>query len=460
MAKPEVAEELDQLVAQVRRAEPPALTSLAARGMVKRALAQQAERSVNAQRRARYAWLAAAAALLMGIVTYGQLQQRPSTEIAVAADGLPLRLSLETGDTLVLAPEARLQVLSERPALRRVRLERGDALFDVTRREPDERFEVLTPHARLYVRGTVFTVLAGEKRSVVRVHEGSVWTGGVLLEAGSIWTSDGEPPSLDEREQRAWTADVRAALDAHAASKLRAEPDATADGPPWQVARTPEPTPIAPAIEPDTSDASKLVSKQAPARRARAASEDELELPDLHQLRELVRLGQFHQVVHYARTRSAQDDAFALILADGLRALGRFAEACAQYEELAARAPEPLQTQVGFAAAQLALLKLGDATRALRVIEVYALSRADSPLAERASVLHVQALLRLGRTDEARHVVARYIAREPNTEAKERMRRLVGPLPQWETPDPLPLREPDPLAPRGRVREGEEPRSP
>jgi hypothetical protein len=435
MARPELAEELEQLVASARRAEPPALSSMGARSMVKRVLSESAERSAASRRRARYAGLAVAAALLLCSASYAFLRRSPSTEIAVAADGFPLRLSLETGDTLVLAPAARLQVLSEQPAVRRVRLEQGDALFDVSLREPNERFEVLTPHTRVRVRGTVFSVRVDAKHSVVRVHEGGVWTGRALLETGSVWTSDGKAPTAEERDARALAADIRAALDARVASKLRAEPDAAPAEPVWEAARTSEPVPIAPAAEPDASTVSRRASASSAAARDQPEAED-VEQPDIHQLRELVRLGHFNQVVHFARARSDQDDAFALILADGLRALGRFTEACAEYEELAARAPEPLQTQAAFAAAQLALLKLNDAERALRAIEVYAISRTGSPLAERASVLHVQALLRLGRMDEARLITARYVAREPDTEAKERIRQLVDPLHLWQTADP------------------------
>jgi tetratricopeptide (TPR) repeat protein len=145
---------------------------------------------------------------------------------------------------------------------------------------------------------------------------------------------------------------------------------------------------------------------------------------DVHQLRELLRIGAAERVVAFARAHEG-DDALALLLADGLRALGRFEDACAHYEALALRAPEPLRTQAGFAAAQLALLSQHDAPRALRDIEQFALDRPDSPLSERASTLHVQALLQLGRVAEAWRVGARYLAREPETEAKERMRRLL-----------------------------------
>lgn len=442
MAKHEVTHELDELVAQARRAEPPTLSRMSARRMVKSALDRRDQRVAIARRRFRYVWLAAAAALVLSAGSYLQLARPSGTEVATAADGLPLRLSLKTGDTLVLAPATKIEVLAEQPLLRRVRVTRGDTLFDVARSPKKQQFEVSTPHAEIRVRGTVFTVRVDDARTVVRVHEGSVWVERQVLTAGAVWTSDGKALTRSDELERISASDVRAAVAAHSPSEAAAQQPASQalapvkippqaaidalleeqlapapDAPP--TASAPKPAPASPRSS--TPPASSDVVRGSARSDAGAGPPEQL---DVHQLRELLRTGAAEHVVRYARAHE-EDDAFALILADGLRALGRFDEACTSYEALALRAPEPLRTQAGFAAARLALSSQRDAARALRDIERFALDRPDSPLSERASMLHVEVLLQLGRVAEAWRIGAHYLSRQPETEAKERMRRLL-----------------------------------
>jgi hypothetical protein len=396
-------DELDALVATAQGEAPPQLGALAARRMVRGALATADLHALRRRRYTRYASLCAAAALLLCFAGYANSRLHGDTQVAVAADGLPLRLSLKTGDTVVLAPASTLAVLSEKPALRRVQLVQGSALFDVSKRDKAQRFEVKTPHALVRVRGTVFTVLVATERSVVRVHEGSVWIGARVLTAGESWASDNKPLSQLSRPEQSLAADVRAAVAAripvvHAQSE---QPATEALGPPSAPLISATPVPASPPTKP-------------PARA---------QTSELDQLRALLRHGQTEQAIALARTLADRDDAFVLLLADALRAQGHFDEAQANYEAVAGRALGAMRAQAGFAAAQIALVTQGDALRALHDIERFELG--DSALSERASVLHVEALLRLGRGVEARQIAVRYLAQQPETETSARMRRVL-----------------------------------
>jgi tetratricopeptide (TPR) repeat protein len=147
---------------------------------------------------------------------------------------------------------------------------------------------------------------------------------------------------------------------------------------------------------------------------------------EIDRLRVLLKLRQSAEVIMRARERAQHEDAFLLLLADALRAEGRFAEARIHYARLAARAPAALRVQAGFAAAQIAFVSVGDAQSALADLDRFGLDASGSPLAERASVLRAEALLALGRREQAEQVARAYLARQPDTEASARMRRILG----------------------------------
>jgi ferric-dicitrate binding protein FerR (iron transport regulator) len=421
------ARELDDLVAVARTEAPPTLGALAERRMVRAAHAAHELRAAQRRRRTRYAFLCAAAALLLCLGGYAHLSLGAGTEIAVAAHGLPLRLSLKTGDTLVLAPSSQLEVLAEKPALRRVRLARGSALFDVTRHNRAQRFEVSTPHAEVHVRGTVFTVEVSSERSVVRVHEGSV---SVLLgreparsdakkrilHAGDVWASDQKPPARPSHAELTLASEVAAALAARGPA-LTAQPVEPAPEPQVTPARAAtEALPLTP----------RAAAHPTPRETTLEAGASAAPVPELDRLRTLLQRGQADEVIAQARVPAQTDDAYLWLLADALRAQGRLEDALTSYEALASRTGPPARAQAGFAAAQIALVSQRDPARALRDIEQYQLERADSGLRERASVLHVDALLLLGRNAEARELAARYLAQQPETETSARMRRVLS----------------------------------
>lgn len=460
--------ELEELIAVARAEQPARLDSLGARRMVRSALATEERRARRAQHRARYVWLAAAAALVLGVIASGQRSPTTGTEVAVGEHSPALRLSLKTGDQLVLAPASQFEVLSEEPVLRRVQLSHGSALFDVKKRAKGERFEVVTPHAKVYVHGTVFTVEVRGKRSVVRVYEGSVHVvrkgddapraGAApdVLQTGEAWTSDSHASTQPSPSEKTFAAEIQSALAARAtAVSPEPPPPAAPRVPPpimdLEVPSTTEDVPTPQALTaPEVAPTPLLSSKQSSVERTSRptsvkASEGtqptgssetpppppleplsaEVRASQLDRLRGLLRRGLSEEVIAEARVPAETDDAYLSLLADAQRAQRGFVQALASYERLAARASPPLRAQAGFAAAQIALFTLYDAPRALRDIAEFELEREGTPLAERASVLHVDALLRLGQGAEARELAARYLAGEPETEASARMRRIL-----------------------------------
>lgn len=413
MAEPERMDELSLLLDAARKATPPALSPAHQQHMVNVALQSAALRPRGAQ--SLWYGAALAALVLLAVITQRLLQHggpRPEvTLVEVAPDGLPLRLSLRTGDALVLAPSAKLEVLSESKPLRRLRLSRGAVLFDVTHLAPGQNFEVETEQARVQVRGTVFSVRVDGRRTSVHVHEGSVYVGSRVLRAGEHWASSGrasaEPPQF--------AADVRAALAARAGTQVRTE-------------ALPHATPITPPV----SDPPDAALPRAPAPRAGSAR-DSAQRPltlasepvALDTAEALLRTGQADTLLLLLREHH-DDPRYARLVAEALRMLGEFSQATDAFEAVAAKSQGSTRTQAGFAAAQLAFTALHDPERALALLQRFALDAHESALRERASALRIDALIALGRSDEARREVQRYLAREPETETSVRLRRLTN----------------------------------
>ena len=114
-----------------------------------------------------------------------------------------------------------------------------------------------------------------------------------------------------------------------------------------------------------------------------------------------------------------------LLEADALRGLGRAGEAAAGYDRAAGELPPARAAQAGYLAATLRFRNLGDPSGALASLDRSRADSASAPLAERATVLRVRALLRLGRQEEARRIAARYLERFPNGGMEEWMIGLV-----------------------------------
>lgn len=81
-----------------------------------------------------------------------------------------------------------------------------------------------------------------------------------------------------------------------------------------------------------------------------------------------------------------------------------------------------------YAEATRRLYSLGDAASALALLDAYDLDGETASLRERATVLRVDALLKLGRVTQAAEVARRYVLREPETHTSTRMRNLAAGL--------------------------------
>ncbi len=122
------------------------------------------------------AWLAVAAAVLLGVVAWSQL---PSAEphwagTTLASEQTSVHARLEDGSTIAAAPHSLLHredapVGSDET---RIRIEEGAATFDVTR-NPSRTFVVLANGVEVRVIGTRFTVTRGASVSV-SVERGAV----------------------------------------------------------------------------------------------------------------------------------------------------------------------------------------------------------------------------------------------------------------------------------------------
>ena len=160
--------------------------------------ARRAERGARATGRGRWTW-AAAAALALGAIG-GSLGGFAIGRVELARVDIeaPSRVTLPTGDTLVVTHGAELAFAESSDVARRVEVRSGTVLFDVAPLAAGERFVVNARGVRAEVRGTVFSVGADAR---VRVYEGavSVEEGGAsaLVTAGRMW-ADGVVRARDE----------------------------------------------------------------------------------------------------------------------------------------------------------------------------------------------------------------------------------------------------------------------
>jgi hypothetical protein len=406
-------EELDALVASARRMAPAPLPELVARRMVREATSQ---RLLASQPRRRPLWLLAAAALLVCGISLLRGLWPTGTVLTVGQSDPPLRVALLAGDGVTMAPGARLEVRSQSPRLRSMRLTRGAALFDVLTLRPGEAFEVTTEHTKVRVVGTVFSVEVVDGRTLVRVYEGRVRLPDRVLEAGVQYSS--QPDSAKVRVDPLALHGVAAARARAALGPVRSNLGPVVDA---------VPSVLTPPLAPPASRPSPAAE---PAPQQRAADAGSPAAPSLDHASELLAGGQALEALTLARAAlahtSERDLAWLRLKGDALHALGRFDEAIFAYERAAFLADWRERPPLAYATAALALEALHDPERALGFIERFGLDEEASPLRERASRLRVHALLALHRDVEARAAARRYVDREPETAVSEEMRRLLG----------------------------------
>lgn len=415
--RPHDYDALDALVEQARGAEPDGLTPLEARRGARLAvdaadLRARARQAHALSRRRQLAWLCAACAALALLVFLSKQLATRATTIEVASGERALRVALTSGDTVLAAPGTKLEVLAQGAAHRELRLSEGTALFDVLRLEGAQRFEVSTRHARVHVRGTVFSVEVTNGRTIVRVYEGTVWVSGRGLSAGQVWVSSGPRPALID--DALWS-------EASAAAALRST------APAITVSSLPVVTARSPSVDAGSGTmAAVVITPGAPA--SSPALEPAGEVPasaSLAEARSWLVSGESERALLAARAEPVRDlPLWQLVAADALRALRRHVEAVEVYHAVAERDPA-LRAAAGYSGAELCFRELDDPARALTLLDALSLDADDSPLRERASVLRVDVLLALERHDEAKRAAQRYLEREPETRVSRRMRTLA-----------------------------------
>jgi transmembrane sensor len=114
---------------------------------------------------------AAAAALLVGLVGYGAIDQTPALTWIVTKAGERRTLTLADGSSIVINGGTRIAVDRERP--RFAQLDAGEAMFHVVHR-PTDPFEVAVGGAMLRDVGTAFDVVRSGGSTTVAVSEGAV----------------------------------------------------------------------------------------------------------------------------------------------------------------------------------------------------------------------------------------------------------------------------------------------
>jgi hypothetical protein len=418
---------LDRLAQLARNDAPAPLAEAETRCLVDAAVAAAAGRRASVRRARQLRTLtfvaavagAAAAALVL-------VWMRPVEHAQVSA--VPLHFELPSGDRVTATPGARLEVQSAAAHERRLALEGGTALFDVAPLGGGSRFEVTTPHARVEVRGTVFSVTSTHEHTVVRVYEGHVRVTlaghAVELYAGQTWASDGPTSEADPLRDSATRAAAARSPHVTALPMPNVEPLAERAAPAAATAAEP-------AAEPAAAAAAVPAAATA---AATAAAAEPVRAPDsaaLAEARSWITLGtpaaeRARRIAHERADSPASErpGAWRLVEADALRALGRHAEAAAAYDAAARLLPADEAAHAGYLAAWLHLEREDDPEAALASLDAALADAPGATLEERSLALRAGALARDGRTDEAAATAARYLARFPDGGQAAAMRAL------------------------------------
>jgi hypothetical protein len=423
-----------RLLALAARAEPPPQSPTDARRMVRQALMAAAGRRKADSERAAFRFALAALAGAALVVAYMRLAPQAAeprrVEVAPPRAAAPLRMQLPSRDQLVATPGAQFELASADPGERRVALRDGAIAFDVAKLASGQRFVVTTPHLRVSVRGTVFSVAVGAQRTEVRVYEGAVAVGRAgaegTLRAGESYASDGSSVRQDE------TAPLQREAAAMAARRMRGavEPGAVA------------PQPVDPATaragSADAADGAEAVARiadepQVALDGAAEATSDRDAVESLLQARAWLHAGQVERALTAARrvtanATTARDEwlgQWLLVQADALRSLDRMHEAALTYREAGQLLPAEQRAQAGFKSAETFLRADGDARGALAALDELGVDAPGSALRERGLLLRIDALQRLGAPTA--EVAARYLAEYPDSAGAQRLRAPAEP---------------------------------
>ena len=402
---------LDRVLRAAHRVEAPEISEQEARERAERATARAA--AFERRRRAVVATFATAvAAAVVLALTWGLVPTRAPEPHARSAPpdvpdvlrpdvrrpDVPSDARLPSGDRLVVASGTRYEVESTGHD-RRIRLDHGEVRFEVAHVEGGS-FTVLVDDVTVRVRGTVFSVRA-DRGVIVEVFEGSVevrrGNARFVLTGGDRWFSEdvaiGDAPREGEHAE-----------------------------PPHDTPRT-EADPRRPAR---THDVRGSTSQEGTAP-ARGAAEDALTTDDdrLREARELLRARDFVGALEVCGGRDEAD--WLLLRADALRGLGRSRDAAEAYDAAVLRLSDARRASAGYAAARLWSESSDGADAALASLRTGHATRPGSAIEERARVLEIELLLRVG--GDPRAQLEEYVRRFPDTSTARELRRRLGTSP-------------------------------
>jgi hypothetical protein len=398
-----------KLVELAREDEPPPLSREEAEALIDAAL-EEAERPSPARRSVRR-WMVAvagaaaiAAAALMTWFVGDAVQSTPE----------PTALELPSGDRLTATPGAAFRIERAEAAERLIEIDGGTMLFEVVPLETEERFLVVTPHVRVEVRGTVFSVEVERERSRVRVFAGrvDVFEGSrrTTVDADQVLVSttralasledDGPLGELGREAARHHT--TRSSIDPRELPIVIGEP-ARAEETVAAIAEEAEPRPVrAPRGVALTEVA------EAPETPEVIATE-----PDEVEVRGWIVRGEATRALAYADAH--EGGSWRMIEAEALRASGRFQESVVEFELAASALSGSQKATAVFNAAQVSFREARNPAGAIVILDRWSATEPGAPLEERALALRVRALRAAGRTDEARAQARYYLDRFPRS---------------------------------------------
>ena len=341
--------------------------------------------------------LAAAAVVLLALWTRSGEEASPVVAAPTTDRGspptpvLPGVLVLPSGDRVATGPDARIAILDASDASRRITLDVGTAVFDVTPLGQGHSFTVRTPHLIAEVVGTVFRVDVGAGGTRVATLEGRVR---ITEDDREVFVDAGETHSSVGWAERDARVDMGSFVEGALA---RREPASSAGG-------------------------REASATEAPSE---AAGGDRLVAATVEEARRLLAERRYDEVLAMS-ARADQDDAdWLLLAADAARASGRPERAAESFERAIDRVSPTHAARIGLQAAQLRA-DLTEPARALELLRRSRASEAHSPVEERALVLEARVLLELGRETDASALARRYLTRFPGGADRGHMERLAS----------------------------------
>lgn len=332
----------------------------------------------------------------------------------------PTALELPSGDRLTITSGASFRIERAEPAERLIELDGGTMLFDVVPLERDERFLVVTPHVRVEVRGTVFSVEVEESSSRVRVFAGRV----EVFEGSRRTTVDADQILVSSARQLASLEDDGPL--GEIAREAARRHDARAQHDPRELPIVVgEPTRAEVEVEApveEEEETARVVRTEPVRTEAEVAEtleevamveEAPIAAPTVAEVRAWIANGEAQRALDHASAQSGGN--WKMLEAEALRAMGRFEEAVVAFRQAAGDLGGGQGATAAFNAAQVAFRDLRDPRRAIDILDQENTAAPGAPLEERALALRVKALRSAGRIDEARAQARRYLDRFPRS---------------------------------------------